>query len=55
MTLPIVETTTREMVVTSGRVEMSGDEKVEISSSLRQNGGSLDIHYAATLLPGLLS
>lgn len=55
MTLPIIETTTREMVVTSGRSNTTRDEQIEIESAIRSNGGFIDIRYAATLLPGLLS
>ena len=55
MTLPIIETTTREMIVTSGRAESTRDEQIELDPAIKENGGFLDIHYAATLLPGLLS
>ncbi len=55
LTIPIIETSTREIVATSGRADPVWDEIIELSGALRNNGGSLDIHYAATLLPGLLS
>ena len=51
MTLPIIETTTREMVSTAGRADPKQDEKIELQSTIRKNRGLLTIHYAATLLP----
>ncbi len=51
MTLPIIETTTREIVSTSGRADPIQDEKIALQSAIRKNGGLLSIHYAATLLP----
>ena len=51
MTIPIIETTTREMVSTSGRADPMQDEKIILKSTIRKNGGLLTIHYAATLLP----
>ena len=55
LTIPIIETTTREMIATSGRADPKAEELIALSSAIRANGGSLTISYAATLLPGLLS
>ena len=38
MTLPIIETTTREMVVTAGRADPIQDEQIDLSPAMRNNG-----------------
>lgn len=54
-TLPIVMTSTRETVATVGKTESSADEKINLSSDIRKNGGSVTVSYAASLLPNILS
>lgn len=53
--LPITDTATTETVATVGKTDTSADEKLSIPESVRANGGSLTLTYAATLLPNLLS
>ena len=54
-TLPIVQTSTKEMVATVGKTTNSADEKIKLSSDIRKNGGSVTVSYAASLLPNILS
>lgn len=54
-TLPIVKTTTTETVATAGKTTDSADERIKLSESIRKNGGSVTVNYAASLLPNILS
>ena len=38
LTLPIIETTTREMIVTSGRADSTRDEQIELAAAIKENG-----------------
>ena len=48
-------TSTRETVATVGKTESSADEKINLSSDIRKNGGSVTVSYASSLLPNILS
>lgn len=54
-TLPIVATSTKETVATVGKTAKSADETIKLSADIRNNGGSLTVSYAASLLPNILS
>lgn len=54
-TLPILVTSTPEMVATVGKTATTAEEQIALDSKLREYGGALTIHYGATLLPNLLS